>query len=77
MEEMRVEEVGEARRGDRGDRAGLVGEGRDKANRLEGEVVGLGTRDGCVWRLEVLCEPLDALAGIRGLRDIWSVRSGH
>lgn len=59
FEEVRVEEVGEARGRDGGDGRGLVAEGRDEDDGLEGEVVWLCARNGGVRCLQVLGESLD------------------
>lgn len=59
VEEVRVEEVGEAGRGDGGYGGGLVGQRRDEEDGAEGEVVFGRAGDGGVPVEEVVGEAVD------------------
>ncbi len=68
---MGVEQIGEARGRDSGDRRGLVVERGDEDDGFEGEVVALAVGDSGVGGLEEAGKVVDRVAGARGLG--WSV----
>ncbi len=67
LEEVGVEEVGEARGRDGGNRGGLVVEGGDQDHCFEGEMMALAVGDGRVRGLEEAGKIVDRGASTRGL----------